>query len=201
MEIPFSGQITQKDFLQAQSLHRKSSKAPIVLGGIFIVLLITSLIIAFSEPVLFGSALPILVVFAIIIVASWGIPHFQAINIWKNTKSYQKPMSGIVMSHQIDFQGAHSQGSVSWEAYFDYKRSSNMLLLYQSPNVMSIFPRTFFDDDTDWETFVKLVEDKVSAKAPSVVKKVSDRVFLVMVVIIVLLAIGGFVSSLLGWGT
>jgi hypothetical protein len=198
MEIQFTGQITQKDFLQAQSLHRKTSKAPLFLGGLFICMLIVTVITSISEPALLGTAIPVFVILIIIIAVSWGGPRLQAINIWKNSKSLQKPLSGKITEDKINLEGAYSEGSVSWKAYVSYKQSANMILLYQSPNLMNIFLKTYFKDEKDWEDFKELVKKNVPEKKPTFLEKTEKFIYLSFVILLILLAVSSLIFSLFG---
>jgi hypothetical protein len=162
MEISFTGQITQQDYLRAQSLHRRRSTALLIVGGVLFVLIVLSFVVtSVSEPALFWSSLPVVAILAIIFAASWWLPRLQAVRHWRNSKALQNPMSGTITSQAINFTGTYSEGSTSWEAYVKYKRSPDMVLLYLAPNLFNIFPRAFFESDADWKALIELVEKNI----------------------------------------
>jgi hypothetical protein len=198
MEIPFAGQITQTDYLQAQALHGKASKAPFVLGTIFVFMVIAAGVSSFSEPAIVGSALPVIAFLAILTAASWWGPRFQAIYSWKNNKTFQKPFSGTITPDRIHFDTTYSESNMSWEVYVHYKQSPTMMLLYQSPNLMNIFPKKFFKSDPDWEAFIKLVQENVPERKATVIEKVQKFALWGFTILFVLLAITSFLFTLFG---
>jgi hypothetical protein len=198
MEIPFAGQITQADYLQAQALHNKASKAPLVLGTIAGAMLITTGLASFSEPAIFGTALPVIAFLAILAVATWWALRFQAINNWKKSKTFQNPFSGTITSNRIHFDAAYSESSQSWEVYIHYKQSPTMILLYQSPNLMNIFPKKFFKSDQDWEAFIKLVQENILEKKTTAIEKIQKFSLVGFGILLLLLAIISFLFTLFG---
>jgi 4-amino-4-deoxy-L-arabinose transferase-like glycosyltransferase len=200
MDISFAGQVTRTHALQAYALHRPPSKVPWVGGIVFVFVLIVTGMVSWSKPALLGTSLPILAFLAILTVVSWWLPRFQVTNSWKHSKTLQKPLSGTITPDRIHFDTAYSESSMAWAAYTYYKRSADMVLLYLSPHQFHLFPKVFFTNDADWETFNKLVEDNVEEKQPTGFEKRQKFLWLGFIILLVLLTIGSFLFGLLGSG-
>lgn len=195
MEIPFEGQITQQDYLQAQSLHRELPKPLIISGGIFLAFLfIGTIVSAVLEPIIFRTALPMVAILAVVFGLVWWLPRFLAINNWKNSKAFQAPLSGTITSQSIHFTGKHFSSSVNWGVFTDFKRSPNILVLYQSPNTFNIFPKAFFKNEVDWNMLNEFVDRKVfKDTSQDLPRKVS---YIAIGVIVVVAMIVSFINSI-----
>ncbi len=196
MEITFAGQITLNDFLQAQSLHRRSN-ASYALAGLFIIMLIAGTASLMSEPGLLEASWPILAVPVFLIAVMWGVPRLQATNVWKSSKSLQKPLSGTITPEYVHIRDAYAEGTASWQAFIGYKKSPTLILLYRSSNTINIFPKALFEKESDWEAFVSLVEQAVPARKPDGWDKVGKSAFWVAVVVLIVVFIVSLLTALL----
>ncbi len=196
MEIPFKGQITLKDFLQAQSLHRARSSGPYVLTGIFIFVIIAGIPSFMSQPGLLEASWPALAFLAFLIAVMWGLPRLQATNAWKSNKSFQAPLSGTITPEHVHIHDAYADGTVTWQAYVGYKKSPTLVLLYRSSNTFNLFPKALFEKESDWEAFVHMVEQAVPQRKPAGWEKVSESAIRVFAVILIVVFIASLLAAL-----
>jgi hypothetical protein len=61
----------------------------------------------------------------------------------------------------------HTRSELPWSVFFKRKIGKDIVVLYQSIQVVNIFPREFFATETDWEAFVDLVYQNVPEAAPA----------------------------------
>jgi hypothetical protein len=165
MEIHFNGQITQAIYLQAQALHRNAPKIERMIGLGFLVLSLVAVVIGFVWGLeTFLLFLPILIApIALFILGRW-VPRWQAISYWRTYKPLQDPISGVANAQGVNLNGTHFRGDFPWNIYTEYKQSPDMVLLYETPDLPHIFPKAFFEQESDWEAFVELVKRKVPQK-------------------------------------
>lgn len=105
-------------------------------------------------------------------------------------------MSGAITPQAIHYARTHSEAKLSWEVYLKYKRSPDFVLLYQAPNLINIFKKTYFRTNADWESFIELVEKNVPGNVLKNRDKTQKLVRLVFVILLIAAFIWGFIRSL-----
>ena len=197
MEIPFEGRITQQDYLQAQSLHRlRFPKFVIIIRNIFFGLIAVGLVMSsVSEPAILQTALPVIVILGVLFGARWWLFRSQTVNDWKNNKAFQDSISGTISSQGVHFLGGYFSSDIEWKMYYGFKKSPALLLLYQSPNTFNLFPKEFFSGETDWEAFIRLIEQNIPQKKATVWEKGTNSVLVTLSVILVVVFVIGLVAA------
>jgi len=193
MEIPFEGQIKQEDFSQAYSLFHKLPKPIVIIGGGIILFIIGVFIIGLIRSPSW-SALPTVIMILVLGFLGWWIFRFTRRDQWKSNEAFQNPISGIVSNQGIRMTGTNFTSEVSWELYRTYKISSDMVILYQSSFSYNVFPKSLFQSEDDWETFVELVEEKIPENKGY---GGFGRIGMITVIGLVIIVIYGFIKAMI----
>jgi hypothetical protein len=162
MPIPFVGQLTQQQYLHAQYLHFKPASRGRILRRSMILLLVLGLLLSLAiVPFLLRLIVPVVLLGIFLLSASWFLPRLHVYLTWRYHRSLQAPMSGTITADGIHYKGTHFQGEVTWSMFLKYKQSPQLVLLYQSPLVFNLFPRSFFRTEHEWHAFLELVQQHV----------------------------------------
>lgn len=167
MRIQYAGLITKNDFLQCLLLHYSHFKLRKWIFGLFGIFLIFGVIsMGIRRPTefagMFSAMLPGVLAFSVFLSYPWWLPYLQLTGYAQKGNIYQGNVHGIIDNVEISVNGAYVKASFRWNAYIDYKVSKDILLLYLGKNNFSIFMKSMFSDQNEWETFVAFAKDKVS---------------------------------------
>jgi hypothetical protein len=164
IDIPFSGQLVQQQYLEAQYLHQRPSSRR---GGaqrlIFVTIAFMLLVVAVLNPSLLRLVLPIIFLVLVLVGFCWLYPRVVVATTWRHHTSLRAPMSGVVTTRGITYHGSSFRGEVDWSTFVKHKESPTLVLLYQSPLVFNLFPRSFFRTDNEWRMFLAQVQEHVPA--------------------------------------
>jgi hypothetical protein len=86
--------------------------------------------------------------------------------VLQSSRLLQSPIVGEVKETGIRVETEHSRSEIPWDAFLKRKMGKDIVLLYQSIQVVNIFPREFFAGEADWQAFVDLVRQRVPEQAP-----------------------------------
>jgi hypothetical protein len=172
--LPFRGQISVASLRRATRAASTPSKKTAIWLGITGSLLLWGLVIfplthggfreADGSPSIFPVApLFFVVVFAAVLLYSLYAGPKKALG---SNKLLQSPMWGEVTERGVLIETERSRAELSWDLFLRARISSEVVLLYQSIQVYSLFPREHFASDADWATFVGRVRRHVPDRAP-----------------------------------
>jgi hypothetical protein len=78
----------------------------------------------------------------------------------------QSTIAGTASESGIRIETELTPSDLPWNVFFKRKVGKDIVLLYQSLEVVNIFPRELFATETDWQDFVDLVDQNVPDAAP-----------------------------------
>ncbi|MGE5124464.1 MAG: YcxB family protein [Acidobacteriaceae bacterium] len=167
MQINYAGQISRNEYLKALKLHYRQLNFLKWASGIFIVLLIFSMIVMLiQEPaqlaIVLRSSLPGGLIFLAIITLPWWIPYTQLTSLKQPGNIYRNKIYGSIDEDGIAINGETVKASAQWRAYVRYRLSDDLVLLYQGKNNLNIFTRSMFSTPGDWDNFISLVKNRFS---------------------------------------
>jgi hypothetical protein len=166
MEVEFTGQLTQQDFLRAQHLHMNlTPRVRLALWVVVVSLVIVMGYAAMVDLSLFITLLPIGLFVVFLIGFSIWLPRVQIASAWRQHKALHDPIYGAATAAGLRYNGAQFSGEIGWPMFLQYKRSDELVLLYQSGNAFNLVPRHAFRSDDDWRVFLAIVEQHVPAQA------------------------------------
>jgi hypothetical protein len=197
MKIPFAGQLTQQQYVHAQYVHQQGSSRARVAERLMLMFVVLVVLISLAVvPSLLRLVFPIILFGIFFVSFRWLSPRIIIATTWRHHKSLQAPMAGSVTPSGISYDASHFKGEVDWTMFLKYKQSPTLVLLYQSPLVFNLFPRSFFRTDEDWNGFLTLVKDRVPIKVEGEgrAQRLQWLVFLGVILIVGLIS---FVISLI----
>jgi hypothetical protein len=166
MEIPFRGQYDRELFFKSVMLaNRPPQKRRVVqiLMSIFIVIAIVVLIARLIESVdILDNAMYIVVVMLIsaLLGRSYLQPYLAAREMWANP-SVRRVLTGVVTKKGIEYRLKEGVNEIPWERFSRVRKVRNLVTLTTREGLLVIFPRTFFNSQSDWEKFERLVDTKI----------------------------------------
>ena len=182
MEIEFQGQYDKATIFKAVALASKPSRRNMNFR-IGISVFSFAIYIAFSifeaikhnlPPLdLLGSpsSLLLLAVIAYFFIQPKVTSYFTASRLWRNP-ALQHPLTGVISSQGVAyFSSSKGRRDFTWESFVKKQLSEEIITLVSSTGVVSIFPRSFFKSDPDWNTvrlwvLQNVIEGKRPAKLP-----------------------------------
>jgi hypothetical protein len=168
MEIPFRGQIDVGVLRRMNLTSMTPGRSTLIFFGVFGLLFLLAVITPlFSGGTVsfegFGTVLLFLLLFAAAIAYSLYVAPRKVL---QSSTLLQSPIQGEVKETGIRVETEHSRSEIPWDAFLKRKIGKDIVLLYQSIQVVNIFPKEFFAGEADWLAFVDLVRQRVPEKAP-----------------------------------
>lgn len=80
----------------------------------------------------------------------------------RTDKRFSMPIHGVASNEGIEINGDGFSHFLPWSEYLYYKASPDMMVFYRSGLTLSLFSRTEFTSDSDWQTFQQLVQRHVA---------------------------------------
>jgi len=151
--------------LNGYKLHFSSSRhfnsIRLILAILLILAYLISLVIRW--PIALRNELqlfmPILMILYVLIYPL-NAPNREVSKLMKD-KDRISPISGCITDTGDSYETRLSKSEHIWTLYRKYKIGGNIVLLYLDKDIFRIFPKRFFKNNEEWESFKKLVEVKV----------------------------------------
>lgn len=168
MEIPFKGQLDRAVFFRAVRLANRGSGPgrtvsllALAAVGVAIYFAVQSYL---TDPVI-DSANIVRLGFALLLMGIFlGFPYvlayYQAARLWKNP-AMRNLISGRAHDRGITYTNTNPFRSVSWSHFARLRLKPDLVALLTSDGVLTVFPRTFFKSEADWDKFRQLVQSKL----------------------------------------
>jgi hypothetical protein len=169
MEIPFRGQIDVNILRRMNQVALTPSRRTLIFGGIVALVVIWGQIVPWLQggAITWEGAGPV-VVFVLFLVGLFGYSLYVAPRkLLQSNTLLQSSIVGEAKESGIHMETNHTRSELLWSVFFKRKIGKDIVVLYQSIQVVNIFPREFFATDTDWEAFVDLVYQQVPEAAPA----------------------------------
>jgi hypothetical protein len=161
--IEFEGELQEDEFRRGQRAMRSSLHRWLVLlvpASLATVLLTGGWETFLREPL---STLTIGGLFALWLF----IPFAQrrvVTKAWRKSPILHQRLTGTLCDEEgISWKSETSQGTVSWNKLVRQKTTSDLLLVYSTPQSAMILPRSWFVDANAWEEAGRLVTRKLPA--------------------------------------
>ena len=144
--MKISYRITPETYVEAQKLHAAKG-APIsqrILKFVFppFFLLIGAITAVWGS---FGPNSWGMLVFGVFCaIVFWILPVWQWKRMYAKDRRYQEDYTADISEDGIRFEGATSDGNVKWARYTRFLESDKLFLLYQSPQLFNMFPKSAF---------------------------------------------------------
>lgn len=209
MELHWRGQLTERDVRRAYRLYYRMAQIPWGLKAFLLLPLVVAIFVWFSggvqQPVeiaeLIADVWPALLVFALLAAAAFlplWLSLFSAAATSRTNPKMHRPMEGVITPGGLTCKTAQSEEDLDWRVFRQYRRSDDIVVLYESPIALRMFPRSFFQTDGDWQAFNSLVAQNVSLapKEPAQQSRRVSRPTRVFVVLLVIVAIVAFLVNL-----
>ena len=160
MEINFKGALSKDEYIKALKLHYPYKKLrPLLI--IFIPLMILAVVINFSTNREISYFFLFLIFYYIFFLVR---TKYRIKKYWNQCKAIKEYRSGVVSEQGIAVSGETWNSNETWDYFVKHKLSPEMVLIYETSFAMHIFPRSFFENDNDWESFIQIVKNKVPSK-------------------------------------
>jgi hypothetical protein len=164
-EIPFAGQLTQRDFDQIQRLGLRGIRWIIIVAVLLVVVWNLGVIgprelLAHPGRTAYTWGPFLLVVPAV----GFGL-RVAFRRQFQTNKVLQAPVNGVVSDEAIvwSVEGLSSM-RVPWQLLLKYRASNSLVLVYQSVNQTFYFPRHYFSSQSAWDSFREMVSRKLPRK-------------------------------------
>jgi hypothetical protein len=172
MEIPFRGQIDIDVLRRSMRAGLQPSRRALIGGAILGVFMLWGLVgvpLADGQPLsdLLANLAPALV--TVLLAGSlfiYALFFSAPRKVLESNKLIQGGYAGVATEEGVHLETAHSQSDLPWDVFYRAKIGRDVVLLYQSVQVSSVFPREFFATEEDWQAFVGLVRQHVSLRPP-----------------------------------
>ena len=166
MEITFRGQYNKNLFYKSVMLANQPPRNRRIVQSfmlVFIVVAIVVLVIRLIETRdILGHATYITVVMLIgaFLARSYLQPYLAAREMWNNP-SVQRKLAGVITKKGLEYRLEARKNEILWERFTRVRKTKNLVTLVTREGLLVIFPRTFFNNEADWQKFGKLVDTKV----------------------------------------
>lgn len=157
--IPFQGKLSEAEIDEGIALTSQGFSR-IVRIGMALLLLAYGVWVAVSAGsfILLGIA-TLALYLGVLIRQSLG-DRFHEMS--RTDKRFSLPLHGLVSDLGIEVKGDGFAHFLPWSEYLYYKMSPTMVLFYRSGAVLSLFPRTYFASNTEWQAFQQMVQRHVA---------------------------------------
>jgi hypothetical protein len=160
MEIYVKGQLTRQDIIRAFFRHLKPTRNSIAIRLVLLGLTILTLVFTYYQKTAAWWTYLLAVVVVIGVLSPWWMPYFQAFTFNKNSPLL-KPLTGVVTEEGVNLRGNRFNSNLKWSSFTHYKKTQEVVLLYQGPNAFNFLSRNLFNSDSDWEECISTVEKLV----------------------------------------
>ncbi len=163
--MEYKGQVSAKDYINAQWLHLRPRKL-FLYAGIVISILIGIGLVSTVVDAITGEEMDLIlwVIWGAFLYA--GI-WFFAINPvrWKKQYKQQKllhePFEFVFLDNRIQSKSKIGEGLLDWDVFLKWQEGKNTFLLYQSDILMHIIPERFIKTTEQIDEFRNILTIKV----------------------------------------
>ena len=161
MEINFEGALSKEDYDYLVKLISSNRRVRPLFVIIIFLFFIIAIVMNYSKDRNLSYFMIFMIVFFVFAIM---FRKYRNKKYWKESKAIKEHCSGVVNDQGIVINSETWSSNKTWEYFSKYKESPEMVLLYQSYAVTHVLPRTFFKNDSDWISFVEIVQNKVASK-------------------------------------
>ncbi|HWS72603.1 MAG TPA: YcxB family protein [Thermoanaerobaculia bacterium] len=180
-DIAFHGTLDPASF--AGAVRRTKAMRRLTIG----VSIVLAVGIAASIAGDWRSWAPAIVLCVFVLVGLFRATGTQARKQLAANKTLQGPIRGVARESGIEINGDYTTANYPWSVLHRHEVAGDVMLLYVSPRIAHILPRSFFGSDAEWDAFRTVVAANVPAKVKqrSLVKTIA--IWIVIIVLVFLL--------------
>ena len=166
MEITFRGQYDKNLFYKSVLLANQPPKNRRIVQSFMLAFIVVAIVVLVIRLVqtrdILSHATYITVVLLIgaFLARSFLQPYLAAREMWGNP-SVQRKLTGVITKNGIEYRLEAGNNEIAWERFTRVRKAQNLVTLVTREGLLVIFPRTFFNNEADWQKFDKLVDTKV----------------------------------------
>jgi len=166
IQIPFNGEVTKEILVQA---HHYDGSAKAAKRKALIVFLVSYLFVVLAigpsnqwqidDSIIFS----LLMTTGLFVFVWWYvIERGERNNLNRNINRHGQ---GEITESSIIFRSNKDSSTINWGEFTRYRKENEMVLLYGSPKsgLFTVFHRSFFTCEEDWNRFVSLVKKNTIA--------------------------------------
>ena len=168
MDIEFQGQYDRRLLQRAVALGTTPSTPRLILRWLLVALAVAGLIfivvyVATSGEFNWLRVGRLLVGYALLAyfaLQPFFAPRRAAAQLWKRVEQ-NRTCTGRITSAGITFAGEYVTREIPWDRFMRVRKSGDLVVLMTADRTLTIFPRSFFASDADWQRFRQLVDYRV----------------------------------------
>ena len=176
--IRFEGTLTPEIYRRALAVSGRSMQ-----GVAWVLILAGGINFRFANlAVPVSWAMPFfLVLFGVMLLLS---PRMTVKRAFATDRLLSEPITGEADEHGIRTEQAHGRANLPWALMHKVAITPTLVTIYQSAQLLRIFPREFFADEESWQAFRRL-----AAAAPSNAKPSPRRLGVLLLWIVIIIAV------------
>ncbi len=156
MDIYVKGNLTRQDILKAFIRHLQPTRNSLSIRILLIAVVALILVFGFYQGTSNWWTILLGAVVLVGVAIPWWLPYLQALTFDKNSPLL-KPLTGTLTDEGVSLRGNNFKSDIKWASYSYFKKSKDIILLYQGPNAFNFLARPLFRSDADWQECVSLV--------------------------------------------
>jgi len=176
--IRFEGTLTPEIYRRALAVSGGSM--PLVAWGLIAAGAINLRFADLAAPV--SWAMPsFLLLFGVMLLIT---PRMTVKRAFATDKFLSEPITGEADEQGVRLETAHGRSDLPWAMMHKVVITPALVTIYQSAQILRIFPRAFFADEQSWEAFRRL-----ATAAPSVAKPPRGPIRVILLWIVIIIAV------------
>ncbi len=167
MQIKFQGQYDRNLFFRAVALANRPPKNRQRLLSILLVIAIGGMGVIGYRIITSGDwANNLVYLLAAIFMGGYVAqifirPYFAARKLWDDPGT-RRPLKGHANKQGINYVFPQGEIIIDWKEFNRLQKTDNLITLVRSKDgLLLVFPQRFFNSDSNWNKFDKLVNDNV----------------------------------------
>jgi hypothetical protein len=165
MIINYNGKVTAADIRKAVFLNY----SPIFIWGnaVMIALAIGAIVYFSVMGTLDGTYLLALLFVILMLATPFWQPFQTAQKATRKGSLYHDPVHGTINESSVSVESGKTPVVYAWSAYTRFKQGKEIILLYKERMCVNIFTPALFASQQDWETFARMVSEKITDRKPA----------------------------------
>ncbi len=167
MQIKFRGQYNRNLFFRAVALANRPAKTQQRLLSIMLVIAIVGVGVI-GYRILTSGDWGGNIVYLIAAIFMGGFvaqiflrPYFAARKLWA-TPGTQRPLKGTVSSLGVTYRFPEGEVNIEWKRFNRLQKTDDLItLVREEDGLLVVFPRHFFNSDSNWKKVNQLVDNNV----------------------------------------
>lgn len=166
MEISFHGQYDQELFFKSVMLANRPPRNRRFVQSFMLIFIIAAITVLVMRLVETGDILGNATYIALIMIVgaflgrTYMQPYLAAREMWKNPAVRQK-LTGTITKKGVLYRLNAGTNEILWERFLRVRKVSNLITLTTRDGLLVIFPRSFFNNESDWQKFEHLVNTRI----------------------------------------